>query len=78
MNNPELAAQVADRLMFDPALPTHAIGFSADGTEVRVHGCVPSIEDRQAVVQAVARVPGVEAVDDELVIDPTGDGAGSR
>ena len=78
MNNPELAAQVADRLLFDPALPTHAIGFSADGTEVRVHGRVPSIEDRQAVVQAVARVPGVEAVDDELVIDATGEGAGSR
>ena len=76
MNNPQLAAEVADRVLFDPALSAHDVGFSANGAEVLVHGRVASIEEKQALLRAVARVPGVQAVKDALVIRPAPDGAG--
>jgi osmotically-inducible protein OsmY len=67
MTNPEMEAQVVDKLKLDPRIPAaEAIAVTADEGAVTLRGSVHTFAQRRAAVADARQVEGVDDVFDEL------------
>lgn len=70
MTDHELEIDVERELEREATAATSRIGVSADSGVVMLSGYVASAVEKDAVESATARVPGVVAIANELVVNP--------
>jgi osmotically-inducible protein OsmY len=66
--NERLQNEVLDELRWDPQVDVSAIGVTANDGIVTLYGEVPSWPMRVAAIDAAARVAGVRAVAEQLIL----------
>jgi len=66
--NERLQNEVLDELRWDPQVDVSVIGVAADDGVVTLYGEVPSWPMRVAAIDAAARVSGVRAVAERLIL----------
>jgi hypothetical protein len=49
---------------------TRFIRCRVDGKRLRLDGCLPSFFLKQLMQEAVRRIPGIEQIDNRIVVDP--------
>jgi osmotically-inducible protein OsmY len=75
MSNDQLAALVADELLWDPKVDSESIAVSADNGDVTLRGTVGSFREKRDAKKASERVYGVVEVKNELKVGLMTDGA---
>lgn len=66
-----LLQNVLDELRYEPSLDEREIGVNASNGLVALTGRVKSYAEKMAALHAVERVVGVEAVANEILVEPT-------
>ncbi len=67
-SNADLVEQVEDALLDDEHAPSHGIEIAREGGIIYLRGFAPNARAREAATRVVARVPGVQAVVNEMEV----------